>query len=126
MGKTYLPTYFCHVKKVDMWVHLWFAKLFNKLKCMLWKVTAFFLFLIVVWWFLMQFFEGLSPKIWHSISIHRVHIKQFSIYKQVENLNSSKVIFFKFVHIKVHIFWEGHKILRNLHLAFVVCSASQK
>ena len=27
---------------------------------------------------------------------------------------------------KVHIFWEGHKILRNLHLTFVLWSASQK
>ena len=27
---------------------------------------------------------------------------------------------------KVHIFWEGHKILRNLHLSFVLCSASQR
>ena len=27
---------------------------------------------------------------------------------------------------KVHIFWEGHKIFRNLHLTFVLCSASQK
>ena len=28
---------------------------------------------------------------------------------------------------KVHIFWEGHKILQNLHLNFVLlCSASQK
>ena len=26
---------------------------------------------------------------------------------------------------KVHIFWEGHKILRNLHQLFVLCSASQ-
>ena len=25
----------------------------------------------------------------------------------------------------VHIFWEGHKILRNLHLTFFLCSASQ-
>ena len=25
---------------------------------------------------------------------------------------------------KVHIFWEGHKILWNLHLTFVLCSAS--
>ena len=24
---------------------------------------------------------------------------------------------------KVHIFWEGHKILQNLHLTFVLCSA---
>ena len=27
--------------------------------------------------------------------------------------------------VKVQIFWEGHKILRNLHLTFVLCSASQ-
>ena len=27
---------------------------------------------------------------------------------------------------KVRIFWEGHKILLNLHLNFVLCSASQK
>ena len=27
--------------------------------------------------------------------------------------------------LKVHIFWEGHKILRNLHRRFVLCSASQ-
>ena len=27
---------------------------------------------------------------------------------------------------KAHIFWEGHKILRNLHLTCVLCRASQK
>ena len=27
--------------------------------------------------------------------------------------------------IKVHIFWEGQKILRNLHQLFVLCTASQ-
>ena len=27
--------------------------------------------------------------------------------------------------IKVHIFLEGHKILRNLHQLFVLCTASQ-
>ena len=26
------------------------------------------------------------------------------------------------IYISVHIFWEGHKILRNLHLNFVLCS----
>ena len=29
----------------------------------------------------------------------------------------------KFLFFKVHIFWEGHKILRNLHRRFVLCSA---
>ena len=28
-------------------------------------------------------------------------------------------------YVKVHIFWEGHKILRNLHQFFVLCTASQ-
>ena len=32
---------------------------------------------------------------------------------------------FLIVSCKVHILWEGHKILRNLHLNFVLCSASQ-
>ena len=27
---------------------------------------------------------------------------------------------------KIHIFWEGHKILWNIHLTFVLSSASQK
>ena len=27
--------------------------------------------------------------------------------------------------VKVHIFWEGHKILRNLHQSFVLGTASQ-
>ena len=27
--------------------------------------------------------------------------------------------------VKVHIFWEGHNILRNLHQSFVTCTASQ-
>ena len=27
--------------------------------------------------------------------------------------------------LKFHIFWEGHKILQNLHRTFVLCSASQ-
>ena len=29
------------------------------------------------------------------------------------------------VHSKVHIFWEVHKFLRNLHLRFVLCSKGQ-
>ena len=29
------------------------------------------------------------------------------------------------MNFKVHIFWEGHKILPNLHQLFVLCTASQ-
>ena len=36
--------------------------------------------------------------------------------------NTQQVVSYYF---KVHIFWEGHKILRNLHLTFGLCSASQ-
>ena len=32
----------------------------------------------------------------------------------------------KFENYKVHIFWEGHKILRNLHLTFDCMYCSQK
>ena len=31
----------------------------------------------------------------------------------------------KYIKLKVHIFWGGHKILQNFHLTFVLCSASQ-
>ena len=31
----------------------------------------------------------------------------------------------QFIH-KVYTFWEGHTIMRNLHLTFALCSASQK
>ena len=33
--------------------------------------------------------------------------------------------FGKSIFLKVHIFWEGHKILRNLHQFCVLCTASQ-
>ena len=40
----------------------------------------------------------------------------------------AKAIIMKIARItcKVHIFWEGHKLLQNLHFTFVWCSASQK
>ena len=33
---------------------------------------------------------------------------------------------FSFSEVKVHIFWEGHKILQNLHLTFVLVSSILK
>ena len=41
---------------------------------------------------------------------------------KIRVLDISQLLYFS----KVHIFWEGHKILRNLQLIFVLCSASQK
>ena len=38
----------------------------------------------------------------------------------------SKINYFLFTTHKVHLFWEGCKVLQNLHLTFVLCSASQK
>ena len=53
-------------------------------------------------------------------------------YNQVDNFPLADIWFFllccsvaSFHVSKVYIFWEGHKILRNLHLTFVLCSASQ-
>ena len=44
----------------------------------------------------------------------------YIFFTHVNNFNI--IIYF----IKAHIFWEGHKILRNLHLTFVLCSATQR
>ena len=33
--------------------------------------------------------------------------------------------FFVYLELKVHTFWEDHKILRNLYQLFVLCTASQ-
>ena len=38
----------------------------------------------------------------------------------------SNIVAFSDLKGKVHAFWEGLKILQNLHLTFVLCSASQK
>ena len=53
----------------------------------------------------------------------------FSVVKKLHNWNditfcsSSRSITHQDLRLifKVHIFWEGHKILRNLHLTFVLC-----
>ena len=36
------------------------------------------------------------------------------------------LLFFPLLDIKVRIFWEGHKLLRNLHLTFVYSTCRQK
>ena len=36
------------------------------------------------------------------------------------------VMYTNFMNVKVHVFWEGHKILRNLHLTFDHSTYSQK
>ena len=46
--------------------------------------------------------------------------------KQTGRFFQNFVAFLKYLNIKVHIFWEGHKVLWNIHLTFVLCSASQK
>ena len=53
------------------------------------------------------------------IKIFILHFEPFSLCKVFE-------IDLKGGHIKVHIFWEGHKILRNLHLTFDCMYCSQK
>ena len=45
--------------------------------------------------------------------------KQWSRQKGLGQLSLPGII------IKVHIFWEGHKILQNLHRRFVLCSNGQ-
>ena len=49
---------------------------------------------------------------WTSTSL-----RHFLLYKHWQ-----KVVIFERPSIKVHIFWEGHKILQNLHRGFILCS----
>ena len=44
----------------------------------------------------------------------------------VYSLNTDWVGMVKIDVGQVHTFWEDHKILQNLHVTFVLCSASQK
>ena len=65
-----------------------------------------------------------------AVKPNRKEMEPISVYCSVRKLiasHSSLVDCLLFsLNDKVHIFWEGHKILRNLHLTFVLCSASQK
>ena len=58
-----------------------------------------------------------------EISFRKFRWKSESILYSIHaarNLENSKSLL-----CKVHIFWDGHKILQNLHLTFVLCSATQ-
>ena len=47
--------------------------------------------------------------------------------KDIWNLKSGQIKKIKALYyVKVHIFWEGHKILQNLHLNFDYSTYSQK
>ena len=59
-------------------------------------------------------------------------IRNLNAYQRSDNLESklwcpqfSQKINIGIISSKVHIFWEGLKILRNLHQLFVLCTASQ-
>ena len=61
---------------------------------------------------------------------HRsVHVLLFRLYPNFIQLSNSKKNSFcsnyTQKYSKVHIFWEGHKILRHLHRRFVLCSNDQ-
>ena len=58
-----------------------------------------------------------QAKMWRQITYRIVQLFTKIVLQVVQTLNNL---------CKVHIFWEDHKILRNLHLTFVLCSASQK
>ena len=45
--------------------------------------------------------------------------------RQLLTSNSMQSVLNAMLGVKVHIFLEGHKILRNLHLRFVLCSNGQ-
>ena len=47
--------------------------------------------------------------------------KYFIYLKKISKIISLKHRLIKFIKYKVHIFWEGHKILWNVHQFFVLC-----
>ena len=49
-----------------------------------------------------------------------------SLQFQFNNPKLQSTFIFSKIFSKVHIFWEGHKILRNLHLTFVYSTYRQK
>ena len=78
-----------------------------------------FLFLGGLW--SMPLPQWLIVRHWQSFSaiIHwSCHAQKFTM---GWNIFWRSILYF----YKVHIFWEGHKILRNLHQLFVLCTASQ-
>ena len=64
------------------------------------------------------------PKDERKICIHSTFQKQNGSRQQMLIIVCSILSRDRIDH-KVHIFWEGRKVLRNLHFTFVLCSASQ-
>ena len=58
----------------------------------------------------------------------KLYLPTYVVVKFIYSEKASKICrdLLTFFDVKVRIFWEGHKILQNLHLNFVLCSASQK
>ena len=52
-----------------------------------------------------------------TMCLEEIRVPDFSTYDHIQ-------LFLSHEYVKVHRFWEGHKILPNLHLTFVLCSAS--
>ena len=89
-------------------------KKFPNLRCIFSLARCFFL------WFLFLCLKG-GLFLWYFVDIKWQkldHKRQIMYWRR-----RCKV--YKFFGSKVHIFSEGHKILRNLHLTFILCSASQ-
>ena len=96
----------CYIVKVIK-VYSWF--LYHIFRCIIWRGVAFF--------------EKLPP----SVILRMLSDKMVSqsLHFWLLILGTGKSIHTKHIS-KVHIFWEGHKILRNLHLTFNYSIYSQK
>ena len=64
-----------------------------------------------------------NTKTFRKQSLLNAFLSRYVILKILVNV-IYEIIMFLLV-FKVHIFWEGHKILRNLHQSFFRCTASQ-
>ena len=66
-----------------------------------------------------------KPMVFKKFRKYEIVIKYVSKHSSVQDSWKHVMSMLTSHLIKVHIFWEGHKILRNLHQLFVLCNASQ-
>ena len=73
-----------------------------------------------------QLFWSYKAFLWfHGFDWNSFHFWIEGCVTQIRILTISYIFFHTEMKCKVHIFWEGHKLLRNLHQLFVLCIASQ-
>ena len=59
------------------------------------------------------------------VTTHLYHVHILNSFRNLNFKLDIQTFYISYQNIKVHIFWEGHRILRNLPQLFGLCTASQ-